>query len=231
MIRNLKALGLVLVAVFALSAMAASASSASDLTSDGPFTLTGTETGGGTNYIEVFGLKLNCPGSFYKGEAVLGGDLSSGATTFTLNPTFVNCTTAGLTTTLDLNGCDFVLHLGAAGAVTYDEICPAEEDITWKIFLSAADHAANKPFCVFHFAAALNQGLGGATLSATAGSPEDLDLTGAFEDVHVVVTDPKVKPILCPGEGTLTTNVGKIAVDLTLKGDNASGTSTEVSIS
>ena len=69
MIRNLKALGLALVAVFAMSAMAASASSAS-VTSDGPFTLTGTETGGTeTNYLEAFGLKTKCPGSTSKGEA------------------------------------------------------------------------------------------------------------------------------------------------------------------
>jgi len=136
MIRNLKALGLALAAVFAMSAMAASASSASVPTSDGPVTLTGIETGSETNYVEALGIKIKCPGSTYKGEAVGGGDLASGTTTATMKPTYVNCTTAGFPTTIDLNGCDFVLHLGAAGAATFDEVCPAGKDITWTVFLT-----------------------------------------------------------------------------------------------
>ncbi len=56
MIRNLKALGLTLAAVFAMSAIAASAASAQQgtLTSDGPVTLYGTETGpAGSNAITM----------------------------------------------------------------------------------------------------------------------------------------------------------------------------------
>ena len=232
MTRNLKALGLALVAVFAMSAMAASASSASVLTSDGPFTLTGTETGSETNFLKAFNVKTKCT-STYKGTAVGGGNLASGATTATLTPTYTGCTTAGLPTTVDLNGCDFVLHLGAAGAVTGDQVCPAGNDITVTVFFSAADHTANKPFCTLHIAPANNQGLGGATLSNHVGSsPKDLDLTGAFTGVHVVSTDPGTHPLFCPGEGTETTKTAELAVDVTVKGDKeSSATATEVSIS
>jgi len=232
MIRNLKVLGLALVAVFAMSAMAASASSASVLTSDGPFTLTGSETGGTeTNYLEAFGLKTKCPGSTYKGEAEGGGDLASGATTATLTPTYVNCTTAGFPTTVDMNECDFVVHVGAAGAVTGDETCGEEEDITVTVFFNATDHANNVPFCTLHMDPALNQGLSGPTLSNGGGSPSDLNLTGAFEGVHVVATDPGIHPLLCPGTGSLTTNTAKLVVDATVTGDNSSGTATAVSVS
>ena len=49
MIRNLKVLGLALVAVFAMSAMVASAASAGVLTSDGPVKIKATETGSQAN--------------------------------------------------------------------------------------------------------------------------------------------------------------------------------------
>src|ERR1044072_3755126 len=66
MIRNLKAPGLALMAVFALTAMAASTASAQQgtLTSDGPVTLIGTETGEpNDNSISMFGTTIRCPGS------------------------------------------------------------------------------------------------------------------------------------------------------------------------
>jgi hypothetical protein len=60
---RLKTLGLALVAVFALSAVAASAASAQQgkLTSDGPVTLTITETGVEQNFFEMFTSKSPAP--------------------------------------------------------------------------------------------------------------------------------------------------------------------------
>ena len=91
MTRILKALGLALVAVFALSAVAASTASAQQgtLTSDGPVTLTATETGVGQNWFEAFAAKIECPGSTFTGHKVATTPhtpISSGATEATLTP-------------------------------------------------------------------------------------------------------------------------------------------------
>lgn len=69
--RNLKALGLAAVAVLAFSAVAASAASAQQgkLTSDGPVTLTGEDTG--VNFFKAFGSEVRCPDSKYTGHTVL----------------------------------------------------------------------------------------------------------------------------------------------------------------
>jgi hypothetical protein len=99
MIRNLKALGLALVAVFALSAVAASAASAQQgfITSTGPVTLDGVEDG--TNYFEIHNLepfgkvRVECPGSTFKGHEVGSTKgIPSGAKTATITPNYNNLT-------------------------------------------------------------------------------------------------------------------------------------------
>jgi hypothetical protein len=111
MTRNFKILGLALMAIFALGAVAASVASAQTqgkLTSTGPVTLTGTETGEKLNALTAFGGTVECPGSTYTGHLVtthkqteenpkkitlehknagIGVDmLPSGSTTATLTP-------------------------------------------------------------------------------------------------------------------------------------------------
>ncbi|HET8862739.1 MAG TPA: hypothetical protein VFM94_05775, partial [Solirubrobacterales bacterium] len=70
MIRNLKVLGLSLVAVFALGAVMASGAMAQNglLTADGPFYLTGTDEATGNALTYPGEEPLVCPGSHYKGE-------------------------------------------------------------------------------------------------------------------------------------------------------------------
>ena len=114
MIRNLKVLGLALVAVFALSAMAASAASADDFTAESyPVTLTGThdpETP--ADKFTTTGGSVECPNATYHATA-------SGATTaLTVTPEFNSpndtCKAFGLLPTIiDMNGCTFTFNVNA----------------------------------------------------------------------------------------------------------------------
>jgi hypothetical protein len=136
MIRNLKALGLALVALFAMSAVAASVASAETpgvITSDlnkTAVTLKGTDTGGETVVegekvfdnsftVTVLGntIKLRCPESHYTGHKALTEaetkeekkhqPLTVGETKITVVPTYTNCTDGTNVINVAMNGCDY----------------------------------------------------------------------------------------------------------------------------
>ena len=118
MTRNLKALGLALVAIFAMSAMVASAASAQQgvLTSDGEFFLEGTELAEGNELIYKGLPAAKCPQSHFHG-GVVGttphDDLpASGATEFTVVPTYTNCKVGVFPATVKMTTCDFEFALG-----------------------------------------------------------------------------------------------------------------------
>lgn len=146
MIRNLKTLGLTLVAVFALSAVAASAASAQGkFTSDGSATVKGTETGANPTAGNVYDNVLTsgtlgvftCNGTTYTGhaprthtETTLGEEhalIPSGSTTATITPHVSTKCAAQVPVigsrpvTVTMNGCDYLIHLGATtgGGETY----------------------------------------------------------------------------------------------------------------
>ena len=135
MTSKLKALGPAFAAILVLSAVMASGASAQQgtLTSDGPFTLTATETGVGQNWIEAFNLRIECPGSTYTGHKIAVTPhalIPSGTTETTLTPQWKetsngnpNCKAPGIgiTATFDMNGCDFVARIGetTGGGDTY----------------------------------------------------------------------------------------------------------------
>jgi hypothetical protein len=145
MIRNLKVLGLALVAVFAFSAMAASGAMAQEgkLTSanKNPFTLTGTEVAGNENaFTGAFGVTVRCPGSTYAGHKVKNTPhelVPNGATETTVTPTYKECKDAnGDPRTVSMNGCDFVLYHATTVtppnvySITADIVCPVGKTIT-----------------------------------------------------------------------------------------------------
>jgi hypothetical protein len=112
--RNLKALGLVLAATFAFSAMAASAASAHWVFTPEvkPAVITGEQIehiveGKEANYLEITGKKsrVHCNKAKYDGttEALETEDV-------TVHPTYSECSaTGGFATTVDTKGCDFTL--------------------------------------------------------------------------------------------------------------------------
>jgi len=123
MIRNLKALGLVLGAVFAFSAMAASSASAIDT-----FTVAGGGSVGvsGVSHNNVFKItgpeaKVECTTSTFSGT------VTSGAKEATITPTYIGkigetpnhgvpCTSVPGSSTIDMNGCDYDLTGSTTGS-------------------------------------------------------------------------------------------------------------------
>lgn len=245
MIRNLKAFGLALVAVFALSAVASSLASAQTqgtLSTDGPVTFVADETGVSQNWFEAFGLKVECPGSTITGHAYNAtphGLISNGATTATLTPHWVEkpdgclVTPGNFRATIDMNGCDFVIHLGettggVAGTygVTFDVVCSGTNEITLTIWTNATDET-NKttPMCILHVKP--QTGLTGA--HATNGSGGHINIAGQVTGIHVTKTGTGTHGVLCP-VGPATTTAGKFNIDVTVTGKNAGGGATAISI-
>ena len=144
MIRNLKALGLALVAVFALSAMAASSASAVDKVTTGvsPAVLTGVSELGQFKITTPGEPNVRCTTSKYNVK------VASGASEITIEPTYegtlgvtphahhCNLSFAGANeATVDLNGCDYDLKGETTGSdngtdATVSVTCPAGQEIT-----------------------------------------------------------------------------------------------------
>lgn len=106
MIRNLKALGLALVAVLAMGAVAANGASAHEFTSSSATTyLSGTSESGTTDKFTVsaiFGtLTIECHGSF------TGTQSGTVADEVTVTPSYSNCLFNGEAASVDVNGCDY----------------------------------------------------------------------------------------------------------------------------
>jgi hypothetical protein len=128
MIRNLKVLGLALVAVLAMSAMVASAASASQYTGSAyPTTGTGSNTAGNETF--------TTPGGTVQCDSHFEGTLAAASSTLTVTPKYTNCVAFGfLNATVNMNGCDYLFHSGPAqgGGVyfhTVDIVCPAGKSI------------------------------------------------------------------------------------------------------
>jgi hypothetical protein len=137
MIRNLKALGLVMVAAIAMSSIMSSAASAQQgmLTSDGPVTLHGEA---GTYAWFTFGVTGECKGASFTGHkynVTPHTFINSGATQITLTPlSFPDCTVTypvigKHTFTVTMNGCDYVLNIEGTVekniyAFATDIVCP-----------------------------------------------------------------------------------------------------------
>jgi hypothetical protein len=239
MTRNLKALGLALVAVFAIGALAAAAASAQNgmLTADGPMTLKGTLTGEElANATTMFGQKTTCPEAIYtahKYNITPHEKILSGETTITVTPHYGICKLPGtlFKTTVDMNGCDYVLHLtkttGVADqyAITTTIVCPTGKHIVMTLFTNEEFHKVKKEsFC--HIT--LTEAASYDGLVATDTTNGSIDITGTIENIEadkefIVGTDTH-KGILCPKE---TTKTGILHVDMNVKDTN--GTSIGIS--
>lgn len=217
MIRNLKLLGLVLGAVFALNALAASSAFAQEgvvtVEGGGAATLKGTETGTPKekNFFEARGVKVTCEGSTYTGHET--GSTINGvpnlATSATITPDYTNCSSP-----VDMNGCDYKLYdVTTTGGVagTYGPKIDIACTGTNKIKVTV-------PFCTVEIGP--QTGLTGFHLTNTAAPPggvDDIDMTG-------VITNLAAKD--CFGATT-----AKQEVDVTIKGFNSSGVQKGITIS
>lgn len=238
MARNLKALGLALFAVFALGAVAASAASAQvgKLTSDGPVTLFGSQTGGmEKNALVAFGGETTCTKASYtahKYNVTPHDVIPSGESSITITPNYGSCVYRNGPTawfaTYDMNGCDFALHLGTTKAAneyntTTTIVCPVGQHITVTLFTTAAEHTAKNSFC--HFT--LTEKVAGYPgLIATDTKNGKVDLNGTVE--NITAHKKGSEPVLCVESMNAT---AKIALDITLEGKDKTGAATPISLS
>jgi hypothetical protein len=145
MIRNYGALGLLLAAGLAVSATVVPAASAQQgkLTSDGPVTLIGAQREGAKPNAATLTIgTTECSTISYTGHrynATPHERIASGASTFTVTPHYAKCTSP-FPMTWDMNGCDYVFHIGqtASGEHTYgisaDLVCPVAAHVQVTVF-------------------------------------------------------------------------------------------------
>ena len=120
--RNLKTLGLALIAVLAMSAMVASAAGAATFTATEGAKITATDSG--SVKFTVTGTEVTCGNAVYTGTAPAASFAS-----ITVNATFSECKTAISSATIlgfGAGECDFVLYAGG----TADLVCAAGKDVT-----------------------------------------------------------------------------------------------------
>jgi hypothetical protein len=240
MTRNLKALGLALVAVFAIGAVAASAASAQNgmLTADGPMTLKGTLTGAElANATTAFGQKTTCPETIYtahKYNITPHEKIPSGATTVTVTPHYGICKIGAIIkTTVDMNECDYVFHLTETVTGTVNDeykitatiVCPTGKHISLTMFTNEEFHKVKKQsFC--HITITEAASYDGLIARDTTNGSIDISGTipGIVADKEFVVGTDEDKGILCPTEETKTV---ELHVDINVKDTN--GTSIGIS--
>ena len=185
MTRNLKVLGLALVAVFAMTAVFASAGQgATKLTcASYPCIITGHPIEHNKTKLHTFtlntGTSISCTTVTFEGTIAKAADNES----VTITPTYDSCSTAaGGPVTVNMNGCDYVFHGGSetvgephhfAGGLA-DLKCPAGGP-TVVIFANATDHAANKPACTITVTPENN--LSENTYTNTTEPIDDVDVT------------------------------------------------------
>jgi hypothetical protein len=158
MIRNLKALGLALVALGALSAISAGGASAAGERFHSevePTILTGTNTN--TQVTAFGGANIECTSVTFRGTATLKTE-----STLTLHPTYSGCSFLGEPATFDTTGCNYVFSSETVGGRLPGEI---ECTTGYAIKLTS-------PGCTLTFGAQKNTG-GLAATNEGSGSTRD----------------------------------------------------------
>ncbi len=239
MIRNLKVLGLALVAVFALSAMLASVASASKpvstpywFASDGDWTtLSGSQGTPGDVFETDAGLPVKCTTVGYTGSIGV-----TTATTITLTPTYSGCTFGGFTLDVITNGCRYVYHAdGKTGTTTtiagdpihwenkYHVEATIECDTGKDITIIATQ--AGVPKCTVHIPPQ-NLGTGIVLTNETT--------TGGKKDIRAHINFSTIKYSQTEGSGlgkcatADNTNNGKYTGSATISGKNTAGGETDI---
>jgi len=234
MYRNLKALGLALVAVFAMSAIAASAAQAQPtLTSEvSPVTLTG--SGGGYESgekLHAFGQSVECEGSTFH-TALTATPATEIVAEATYGP---ECRTAvqHLPATVTMNGCTYRfynLKFVAAGHydATVDIVCPPEKVIEVHIYATHTTHTEKKSLCTLTVPPQKELEKATITTTTTPGrSFGDLKIEGTIKKIHVI---QHRNSILCPA-GETTLEGEETVPGVTVEGRTSGGLGNDIDIS
>ena len=115
MIRNLKTLGLAVMAMFALTAVAASAAQAIEFHSEIENTTVTASTEAGSNSVfDAAGASISCASATFTGTQA-----TKTSPTVTVTPAYSNCTFLGvLNVPVKTNGCQYTFHANGEADVT-----------------------------------------------------------------------------------------------------------------
>lgn len=181
MIRNIKALSLALVAVFAMSAVAAAGASAAEFTAEtSPVSVTAEQTAGAQHVFSVDGTEVKCTTAKF----ATAGTVEAPATSITVHPTYAGCTAFGfLEASVKTTGCDYKLF--AAGGINV--VCEGSNQIV----ISAASCEAKVP---------AQEIASGLSYVNEGGSPSTVKVQAALSGT--VLTNKTKDGFLCPLKGT-----------------------------
>jgi len=236
MTRNLKALGLALMAVFATTAVVASAASAQTgvLTADGPVTLTAVDAEEeAPNALTAETGDVECPEALYTGHkygVTPHEPLPSGAAAITLTPHYGLCAGfLGLRATIDMNGCDYSVILGEeiegkedSFAASTTTICPEGQQIEVTVYASKAKHEKDEAFCVQTLTTENSTERTG--LTATDNTDGTIELAGTLSGLSIDSSGS----FPCPNESGAEAEAD---VDIVVGGEDAEGEPTAVGLS
>jgi hypothetical protein len=236
MTRNLKALGLALAAVFAMSAIAASAAQATPtLTSEtSPVTLTGTGGGlGSGEKLVAFKESVECEKSTYH-TALTAASVPEITIEAEYGP---ECRTGtGLRATVTMNGCTYLVYdlkFNATGKdydATVDIICPVGKVIEVHVYASKAAHEAKTSLCTWTIPAQQELEKATITTKTTEGKNfGDVTLQGTIKIKEII---EHRNSILCPDgpEKTVTTEGEEIIPGVTIEGRDKNGNTNDIDI-
>ena len=213
MFRNLKVLGLTLIAMLAVSAVAVSAASADLLYGETtPATLTGSQEG--TDVLSVHGGFVKCTTVKYTGTTT-----AFGMSQITVTPSFSGCTFSGLTATVNMNGCDYLVQFNlTAGNTTgsTDIVCPFENEIT----ITAPKLGTAK--CIVHIPAQFGLGVGFSGANVGSGATREVTLKLSYNALRYSQTAGTAETGNCATADK--TIGGTYEGRALLTGENAAGT-------
>jgi hypothetical protein len=218
MARNLKVLGLALVAVFAFSAAASSVASdaywfKSDASGSAVTSVTGTQVG--TNTFATDGGEFNCTSI-----DLVGSQVGATATTLTLAPSYSGCTFAGFPITITPASCKYVFHTDGktTPSNTFHVTTTIECSGTDKIVMVAKVAGVTK--CTIAIGP---QNIGtGVTLSSNGS-----DITAGLNISNIAYTETAGSGAGACASTSGTTN-GKLSGTDTFTGKNTLGESTKI---
>lgn len=214
--RNLKVLGLALVAVFAMTAVLASAAQAQVKATVGasPAILTGEviehpTIGKSQTFTLSGGQKLSCE------EVKATGTVLNGATSITASPTYSKCKAViGTEThlvTVTMNGCDYLFHGGVEVSgttfkeVEVDLVCPEGKEVEIHVYKSATTET--EELCTYKVHSFVGN-KGNETHNEGTGSTNDVTITTSAENVATTRTGS----LLCGAASTVAKYTGSTTV-------------------
>jgi hypothetical protein len=193
MTQKLKALGLALVAVFAMSAVVASAAQASNFqsgTGTYPTTVTGEEISGPVTGVTVLKHEFKTALGVIKcTPAEFTGTLTAASTQFTVAPTYGNttagtgCTIAGTAgPVVHMNGCDYLFTAGTTASgvtpISTHLVCPEGKHIVVTVKTGCEDTIFPQTFAESMISAKNGGGTGSAMTST-----DTIDVTGITNEI------------------------------------------------